>query len=522
MTQEKLSDPVSSYLQYLPAILQAEPFFGQFLLGFEAILSGHPATTTSRNIDKIIQPDTANPPGFEQIIEQIETYFIPLDASGNCQETPTEFLPWLASWVALTLRDDWSEQAQRAFIRQIISLYQFRGTKAGLAQILGLYLKNSGFSEDVEIYEPFESKPHYFQVNLNLPKADPVRYWRETQIAKAIINQEKPAHTHYDLTILVPSMRITREPQKICSFRLFELPPTSESWLEAILSFEEINPDEIAQLVTGNFVSFASDLFQLNSRMEALENGIRVQSQLTEAQFFHLPQSFNFTISQFSDRPLLGNITINLHVPLNQRLCSFPLAEQSFTISPLLKICQRNEAGEIVAGNTIIRQQNQDISASMQIPRSLEKQKFSFRLFDPATQKFRLEVTATISESPQVEMSKLVLRLKNQSDKLTQYYSQVNLSGNQFILNQEIDYEHFLANPEGFNFILGNLNESQVQGEIRIKVSFPLNGNSISQILYQQEFILPPITDPGYLILKLCQQLPLGDIDGNTIIGTTG
>jgi len=39
MNPEK-SKLVSSYLQYLPAILQEDPFMGRFLLAFEKILSG--------------------------------------------------------------------------------------------------------------------------------------------------------------------------------------------------------------------------------------------------------------------------------------------------------------------------------------------------------------------------------------------------------------------------------------------------------------------------------------------------
>ncbi|MFO5473218.1 MAG: phage tail protein, partial [Dolichospermum sp.] len=89
MNPEK-SKLVSSYLQYLPAILQEDPFMGRFLLAFEKILSG---VKDLPNYEKIIQGNSENVPGLEEIISRVETYFHP-------QETPEQFLPWLAGWVA--------------------------------------------------------------------------------------------------------------------------------------------------------------------------------------------------------------------------------------------------------------------------------------------------------------------------------------------------------------------------------------------------------------------------------------
>jgi hypothetical protein len=40
METNKQSSRVSSYLEYLPASQQADPFLGRFLLAFERILSG--------------------------------------------------------------------------------------------------------------------------------------------------------------------------------------------------------------------------------------------------------------------------------------------------------------------------------------------------------------------------------------------------------------------------------------------------------------------------------------------------
>ena len=203
-------ESVSSYQQYLPAILQEDIFLGKFLLAFEKILSDNDATSSQA---QIITEDTQKPPGLEEIIDNIHLYF-------NSQQTPDDFLPWLAGWVALSLRDDWAVDVKRAFIQQIVGLYRLRGTKAGLVKILEIYLENAGFLEKdtavkiekkIKISDHFTNFPNYFQVQLTLNTPDLDTYWRQAKIAKAIIDQEKPAQTFYSLRILVPTMRIPKD-----------------------------------------------------------------------------------------------------------------------------------------------------------------------------------------------------------------------------------------------------------------------------------------------------------------------
>ena len=148
----------------------------------------------------------ASQPSLEGYIDTLHTYFQPLgdttEGSGEANATPSEFLPWLASWVALSLRDDWSEDFKRRFMSRIVPLYRHRGTKAGLKELLELYT-----NETVNIYE-FEHPPHYFQVEMTLSVQDRSVLRRTQQIARAILEQEKPAHTFYSLQILIPTMQI--------------------------------------------------------------------------------------------------------------------------------------------------------------------------------------------------------------------------------------------------------------------------------------------------------------------------
>ncbi len=174
--------PPSSYLDYLPALFRQDPFVGRFLLAFETVLSG-----------------AGGQSGLETTIGRIADYFDPW-------ATEAEFLPWLAGWVTLSLRADWDEKTQRSFIQRIVPLYKRRGTLAGLLQMLNLYT-----TEPVEIYDAFDDRPYFFEVQLTLSVADPVLLQTTQQIARAIIDQEKPAHTYYALRIAVPTMRLVSE-----------------------------------------------------------------------------------------------------------------------------------------------------------------------------------------------------------------------------------------------------------------------------------------------------------------------
>ncbi|NEP37001.1 phage tail protein [Moorena sp. SIO3B2] len=208
----------SPLLEYLPEIYQSKPFLGQFLLAFEKILLGHE--------DGVNYSDK----GLEAKIAHLHTYFDP-------QQTPEEFLPWLASWTALSLRADLAPQQQRDFIANIVERYRFRGTKANLQALLELFIKGTPTITETTIPETIDAEfqigdsqllnqnpqqlppqsilgkgtyiggslPHFFKVKIALSKGlNPEQLSRQVEIASAIIEQEKPAHTDYQLEIIFP------------------------------------------------------------------------------------------------------------------------------------------------------------------------------------------------------------------------------------------------------------------------------------------------------------------------------
>lgn len=193
----------SSLLPMLPSIYSEHPFLGRFLLAFEQVLLGLDGG----------EPVPAE--GLEETIAGIATLFDP-------HETRTEFLPWLAGWVALGLRADWTVAQQRDFLAKVVPLYRRRGTKDNLADLLKIYtgltpVITTGDDSDVQIgvhstigqdMQIGGGAPHRFHVTVTMPNPDPATLQQQTLIARALIDLQKPAHTAYELTIAFDTMQI--------------------------------------------------------------------------------------------------------------------------------------------------------------------------------------------------------------------------------------------------------------------------------------------------------------------------
>jgi len=192
----ELSHPPSKALNLLPAIyidalarMQEEkgeegemPFFARFLRGF----------------DDALEP-------LERLLPVLHRYFGPYS-------TPSDFVPWLACWVALVLDENWLEMRRRRLIAEAVQLYRWRGTRRGLARYLEIY---AGVKPEITD-QPFRGwrlgadarlgkntvlgdvVDHTFVVTLAVPNPAAVN----EQIVRDIIDSEKPAHTGYTLRIV--------------------------------------------------------------------------------------------------------------------------------------------------------------------------------------------------------------------------------------------------------------------------------------------------------------------------------
>lgn len=230
---------LSRLLGYLPAIFQelpgdstdpTPPPVGRFLMAFESILLGLPKSRSAEWADLQQQP------GFEEIlggaVEQgtneklldgVERYFdpgpdYPIDPLKlkveNYNRAPAEFLAWLAGWVALTLRDDWTDDHKRTFIAMAVQLYGLRGTKAGVTQFVQAYTGGPPVEISEESAAEFQlgvhsqigvdtfldgGAPFFFKVKLT--SSDPLGFQKQMDILTALIELQKPAHTSFSLEV---------------------------------------------------------------------------------------------------------------------------------------------------------------------------------------------------------------------------------------------------------------------------------------------------------------------------------
>lgn len=103
-----------SYLDYLPAIYRENKSSREFLEKFLTI--------------------------FQTMMEDIESECDNITALLDPAETPAGFLPWLSTWVGTIYDETWKEDCWRAFLAKAVKLYEKRGTRVGLEEVLEIYI----------------------------------------------------------------------------------------------------------------------------------------------------------------------------------------------------------------------------------------------------------------------------------------------------------------------------------------------------------------------------------------------
>ncbi len=218
--QMRVFYPRTSYLRYLPAIYQedlvSKEFLERFLSIFETVFYG-----------------------IETEISHVFRYFDP-------NTVPQNFLTWLASWLNVALEEEWPEDKKREFIKEASTLYKIKGTPAGIRRLIEIYTGKTpliiehsrigrpavlGGSFRLSINslliqtpirgfrlgddsilgrvalrdkvqspeEPFLLMAHRFTIVLDLSNEEFTLYEKGL---KRILDEEKPAHTVYNLRIV--------------------------------------------------------------------------------------------------------------------------------------------------------------------------------------------------------------------------------------------------------------------------------------------------------------------------------
>lgn len=212
----------------------------------EALVVGAGLTTANqgRHLDAIAKLHQRSQgreeavPGLERLLDGIARYSSPIEAPGasiDASEGETgyfddDFVPYLARWVALTLRQHWPDAKRRRLIQIIVPLYKKRGTPDGIRQVLELFIEwpvriredlglvigeRSTVAEDTTV----GGTPHFFLVDIPFgyrePGTPPVRFDLSSLgsvvgFTRDVVDQEKPAHTDYAARIQYPGFIIGR------------------------------------------------------------------------------------------------------------------------------------------------------------------------------------------------------------------------------------------------------------------------------------------------------------------------
>ena len=157
---------------------------------------------------------------FEPNKQALESQIAGIARLFSAMETPDEFLPWLAQWVALSHRMGLPLEQQRRLVGRIVPLYAWRGTKRYLTELLKLYLPTGAEVrvEDQE-FNGFKigiakvgldtwlerDRPFWFKVTIRVPSsgahAERGPQWQDEwqKRIRQVVELAKPAHTTYDL-----------------------------------------------------------------------------------------------------------------------------------------------------------------------------------------------------------------------------------------------------------------------------------------------------------------------------------
>jgi phage tail-like protein len=180
-----LMEQRSTLLDYLPAIFsegEDASFIGRYLMIFETILNS-----------------------VDNVITHLPDYFA-------AETTPESFLPWLASWIGLTLDENWPLERRRAVLANAMELHRRRGTIGGLTDHILLYTgikptieeRGSGLKLGKQNRLGHQTvlgrgdRPHHFSVILRVPDPETIDRAR----LRTIIEAQRPAHTSYALFVV--------------------------------------------------------------------------------------------------------------------------------------------------------------------------------------------------------------------------------------------------------------------------------------------------------------------------------
>jgi phage tail-like protein len=156
------TDPVSSYLDFLPVIFADNDFLGRFLLIFQSIWE--PLEYRQDHMDMYFDPRTA----------------------------PEPFLRWLADWLGVVVGGVSEEGRLRTLLGEAVELYRWRGTRYGLTRMIEVC---TGLTP---IVAESATNPAVLHIRVSVPPEAKV----DRDTIERLVRVNKPAHTGYILELV--------------------------------------------------------------------------------------------------------------------------------------------------------------------------------------------------------------------------------------------------------------------------------------------------------------------------------
>jgi len=129
---------------------------------------------------------------FEAIWEPLEHRQNHLPMYFDLRTCPPQWLPWIASWFGLAVREEWPEARVRGLVAELFKLHQWRGTAFGLERMLEVC---AGVKAEVR---ESPTDRFVFHVSVQLPPDAPADLLGSVH---ALIASNKPAHAGYVLEV---------------------------------------------------------------------------------------------------------------------------------------------------------------------------------------------------------------------------------------------------------------------------------------------------------------------------------
>ena len=196
-------------LDFLPAVYRRLPALEFFLEAFERTLFG------SRGVPDDVAHGSGDTGGPRKVPASVEEQIAKIPSLLDPNETPDDFLPWLAQWAAITLYRD--APNRRRVVAEMIPLYRIRGTRHYMEQTLKLYVDGAVSVEEEDLPGIAVGIPgrarvgqdtrlgedtFRFSVRVDFSAVPGNRQerLRLVALARRVIDLAKPAYTHYRLT----------------------------------------------------------------------------------------------------------------------------------------------------------------------------------------------------------------------------------------------------------------------------------------------------------------------------------